>query len=1440
MALLIGRPWSLTALWIGCVWSLSLSAQTTTLTFQSATGTGITNTLTRSSSMRPASTLSSSFLWTTENTDLSAKDAQAYPILDFPNIIGTGSGKVPPGAQIVSAKLKLWCKAVNGAMSNIRVLTAYPVMDADRLGTWYEPQAPVFQGLQVGVNWLRRDWRSGVERPWDLTVPIDPTMADSPTMGSMYPGIYSSVTVDVTANPAVGTYQAGEFHVWNVTFIVWTWAQGLSNQGWIIKSNSGSEVVYASDDDGVASHRPVLEVIYQTNTVGTPYNYIPVIGSTVPATPTTPVGENIAITLTAVDQDGTVPDWLIIEQPTHGELLGIAPFLTYRPFPGYVGNDSFRYIARDFLSSSNPATCNIVVAASAGAVTTTLQKGLLPTPSSTVSATRSSGVNYSVSAGGQVTFEDQVFKVSAKTSLGSGRQAYLDFPNLVGTAAGRIPPGSKILAARLEMKTQSISAPGTDTRVVSLHRVVDPLDRATTWFEPPADALEPNGAVNVGVSNLHLDARLPNPIAWLNPSGDVHTLGVCGCRVEPSESGEVLKVFDVRAAVQAWADGQPNFGWAVRSSSTNTVTFWSDDAALATNRPKLIVTYRPPSAGPLAGDHAPQANAGADQTVATNSTVLLNATGSHHPLGGFFVFAWFQTAGPTVVLSDPTSPLPTFTAPTSPGEIVFSVAAFTDSTHFTIDDVRITVQAQPGGTLYASPVANAGPDQTAGEISTVTIPAIVAAANGGSLAIRWTKLSGPPITLMNGQTPSPSFLSPAVGPNGAVIVLDLEVNETIGTFTSVRHDIVQITVIDTPNQAPVPNPGQNRTIETGQWTVLDGSASIEPEGQPMTYTWTQIAGPSINLNQYVVQGAAGAQTFPVFIPNLGAAPGSITAYTFRLTCSDGEMSAATNVTVSAVQPPASFTGSLTVNPMGAYRDEMTVTEAQHLLRRIGLGWHPDDVAQVRAQGLTASLNAQFALPTATPAAVRDEALHYAEDIANPVNSDPQPLQAYDPYPPFVVAQVEAFWNVHFFRAAHTIRERMILFWHDRLAASGRNLSTGKQHWSLSHRDMFEARALGQYRDLLLDFARDPLVLAFIDGFDNLASSPNENFAREFMELHTLGLNDEFGAPIFDDVDVIEGARSFTGWRPSCYSANPALQYSCYPSFVPFFHDQGQKTVLEFTGNFDDEDMVDNALLHDGGDDAARFLASGLLRWFVTAEPPAATVQALRDVILSANWNIQSIVSTLLRSRAMFAPEARKAIVKSPADLANGLVRTLRIPLQTRDIAQTGTSGMLGQLRLLNHRISNPDEVDGWPEDLDWMDEFSAARRSELIRRLLQLAAAPTAPIYGQPGGDYPGIASTPVTLGYLLPPTKAKFAAETVERFCTLLDIDLQKTPAPGFAKSEFQLAVDYLNTQATGGAGGTAYTANPVTFNADLAGSEPKLWGLLMLLLEHADQNRF
>ncbi len=288
-------------------------------------------------------------------------------------------------------------------------------------------------------------------------------------------------------------------------------------------------------------------------------------------------------------------------------------------------------------------------------------------------------------------------------------------------------------------------------------------------------------------------------------------------------------------------------------------------------------------------NHAPTANAGADQTVVEGATVTLNGSNSTDADGSIVSYAWQQTGGATTVtLANPNTATPTFTAP-NPGTSSLSLTfqlTVTDDGGFTATDtcmVNVTVT-----NTNNPPTANAGTDQNVAEYATVTLNGSASTDDNAVVSYSWVQTSGPAVTLLpNARVATPTFKAPAYG--SAALVFELTVTDE-GNLSATDTCIVNVT----SRNLPTANAGPDQSVEEGATVTLDGTSSTDVTGGSIvSYAWVQTGGAAVTLTN------ANRATCTFTAPN----PGTTAAtYSFRLTVTDNEGLTATDTCTITVTP----------------------------------------------------------------------------------------------------------------------------------------------------------------------------------------------------------------------------------------------------------------------------------------------------------------------------------------------------------------------------------------------------------------------------------------------------------------------------------------------------------------------------------------------------------
>lgn len=282
-----------------------------------------------------------------------------------------------------------------------------------------------------------------------------------------------------------------------------------------------------------------------------------------------------------------------------------------------------------------------------------------------------------------------------------------------------------------------------------------------------------------------------------------------------------------------------------------------------------------------------------------------------------------------------------------------------------------------------------------------------------------------------------------------------------------------------------------------------------------------------------------------------------------------------------------------------------------------------------------------------------------------------------------VRNLNLTWLDQFVTSNQQLREKMAFFWHGHFAS--RNLNIFYQQQLL---DVIRQNALGSFHTLLHEVSKSAAMLIFLNAQQNKKGRPNENFAREVMELFTMGRGH------YTEGDVKEAARAFTGW-----SANLEGEFV----FRPFQHDDGEKTILGLSGKFKGEDVLDILLAQKA---TAQFITQKMYRFFVNEKLDEKNVAWLADRFYKTEYNIGALMQDIFTADWFYAEKNIGAKIKSPIELIAGVQRMLPMQLQSEQ-------ALVVMQRVLGQTLFYPPNVAGWPGGKSWIDSSSLMVRLRL-------------------------------------------------------------------------------------------------------------------------------
>ena len=364
----------------------------------------------------------------------------------------------------------------------------------------------------------------------------------------------------------------------------------------------------------------------------------------------------------------------------------------------------------------------------------------------------------------------------------------------------------------------------------------------------------------------------------------------------------------------------------------------------------------------------------------------------------------------------------------------------------------------------------------------------------------------------------------------------------------------------------------------------------------------------------------------------------------------------------------------------------------HLMRRAGFGATRDEIEERVAKGYEATVE-ELVDP----------------DRFNIPKIDTDILFRYFPTTELPAAPFDgrANWMYRMINSQRPLEEKVSLFWHHLFATGTSKLDNPAE--MIRQIDMFRRCGMGSYRDLLLELAKDPAMIYWLDNNQNHKNAPNENWGRELLELFSMGVGN------YTEKDVYECSRAFTGWTIA--SKIPRVPHG--PFYWDFEyraddHDDTEKTFLGHRGRFDGDDIIDIIVRQPA---TTRFVARHLYNFFVADEPqvPAwqitsprdpAAINIIGDAFVNSGYSIRSTLRALFNSDFFKAESVRWAKVKSPTEVVVGTMRLVG----DFQFPKPGLQPIGEEPGYQGQELINPPSVEGWHTGAEWIDSGALVRR----------------------------------------------------------------------------------------------------------------------------------
>lgn len=470
--------------------------------------------------------------------------------------------------------------------------------------------------------------------------------------------------------------------------------------------------------------------------------------------------------------------------------------------------------------------------------------------------------------------------------------------------------------------------------------------------------------------------------------------------------------------------------------------------------------------------------------------------------------------------------------------------------------------------------------------------------------------------------------------------------------------------------------------------------------------------------------------------------------------------------------------------------------AEHLLNRAGFGGTPDEIEKLASMPLAEAVSSlvdyekipdtDYTTPDwAKPDPDRMEQVQKIQRMfreeSNSTMTEEQKRDEAEKRRQLVVQmqreeirhieQMRYDWLLRMATGPRPLQEKLTLFWHGHFATSAVKVRNPYFMWLQI--DTFRRMATGNWLDLLEATAKDPAMLIWLDQAQSRREHPNENFARECMELFTLGEGH------YTEKDVTEAARAMTGWSLD----RPDEKYI----YRPGFHDNGVKTILGHTGNFDGRDVLEIIVSHP---QAAPFITGKLWKFFASDNPGNHLINAMADHFRAGGNNFAPFLHTMFSCREFYEDSVMHSQIKSPVQWLVGTVRLLQRNMPPPIVATQ-------MIKTLGQDLLAPPNVKGWDGGLSWITTNTLLARYNQAAILVMGQGNLGATGGGRPGSQKIAERANEMARD-LVPADVSKIVSDNDRHDATTLIATLEKRFISGrFTDKQRQVLRDYLASSA-------------------------------------------